>query len=177
MSSSASDSGMKPPGVNASAKESDVKVETALDQGSSLGKRRAGLRARKVPAAPEAALDSDDEEPAKKKAKTEAPAEPWSKGRIIDKGIRIGIHKIGDDELAVYAVYYKNGTLNCRVYREEASSEVKSRHKAFFSSKAQLTMEKIVFDMSLFSKIGAHDIQSLKEEKQKAHIRSYLATL
>ena len=185
MSSSAADSGMKPPGNNASAQNIDVNVETTSDQASSLGKRRAGLRARKVPGSVAAASEDDallsgDEGPSRKKVKTAAapkPAQQWSKRRVIAKGTRIAVHKLGDDELPVYALYYQNGTLNCRTYREEAAPEVKQRHESFFSTGAQLTMDKIILDMNIFDKIGAKAIQSLKAEKQKEHIRTYLATL
>lgn len=150
---------------------------------TSKGKRKAALRSRATINTIATSQDddlyaetTDDEKPLKKKAKGSKPAAAHIKAqRRGDKGIFIGTHtRDPRGRLPVYAVYYPNGPLNCRVFHEDCSVEVQKEFKEFFHTKAQATMDVIKFDAAIFA--DTPSIQNLTADQQKQCIRDYLAT-
>ena len=160
---------------------------TFANQASNLGKRKAGVQARENISAAigvknndiYALESSDDEKPLKKRARSTSVSNtvlpPGKAARRGSKGVYIGFHTLDPQgRLPVYAVYYPNGPLNCRVFHEDCSEDVQAEFAAFFSTKAQAKMECIQLDEALFPHVPKKKTSSADEKKQ--HIRDFLAT-
>jgi hypothetical protein len=179
------------PGVVCSTQDVGMTDETeditSANPASNLGKRKAGVRARENISAAAGVKDddiyalefSDDEKPSKKRVKAtnaSKTAPPPSKApRRGPKGIFIGTHTLDPQgRLPVYAVYYPNGPLNCRVFYEDCSKAVQDEFNDFFRSKAQAKMDVIKLDENIFTNIPK--VQTLSADEKKQCIKDLLAT-
>ena len=154
---------------------------------SNLGKRKAGVRARENISAAAGVKDddiyavefSDEEQPSRKRAKATKASKtvppPGKAPRRGPKGTFIGTHTLDPQgRLPVYAVYYPNGPLNCRVFHEDCSKAVQDEFNDFFRSKAQAKMDVIKLDENLFANVPS--VQTLSADEKKQCIKDLLAT-
>ncbi|TAQ85694.1 hypothetical protein B7494_g5964 [Chlorociboria aeruginascens] len=91
--------------------------------------------------------------------------------RKTDKGVFVGYYIDYPGQMPVRAVYYPNGSLNCRVLREEVAEDIIAEKPEFFAAKAQVTMPFLILDPVIFGDIAS---KKLTDEEKKEAIRDYL---